>query len=179
VGLLEITTGPATDRQRELAGLIGLTVLGTEPRDVVGVMLEEHLRPLIWGLEPARATDRQRDFLTELGASEADDAGLFKRTASAWIAHYLALRTIDCLRGLALVRGDAVIKRSTWRDPENGRLHESLDYEVVASIGSNGLVYFRGGNGKCGWPSSLERATPTTHREDYPQIRELADETSG
>jgi hypothetical protein len=37
-------------------------------------------------------------------------------------------------------------------------LHESLDYRIVSSVGSNGLVYFKGGNGQCGWPANLRRA---------------------
>lgn len=35
---------------------------------------------------------------------------------------------------------------------------ESLDYFITSSIGSEGLVYFRGGNGRCGWASTLRQA---------------------
>lgn len=175
VRLLGESTRPATDQQRELASTIGLALTGSEPRGVAAVMLEEHLQPLIWGRGPESATDRQRSFLVELGSRKADDARLTKRVASAWIEHYLAVRNAECLRNLALVRGDAVIKRTLWRHPGDGRLHETLDYAVVSSIGANGMVYFRGGNGKCGWPSSLTRAPGRTRREDFPQFRELTD----
>jgi hypothetical protein len=177
VRLLNERTGPATARQRELAGTIGLALTGTEPMGVAAVMLEEHLQPLIWGTESEPATDRQRAFLVELGSREADGAGLTKRAASAWIEHYLAVRTIECLRHLALGRGDAIIKRTLWRHPEDRRMHETLDYAVVSSIGADGLVYFRGGNGKCGWPSSLTRVPAGSHREDFPQFRELPDDS--
>lgn len=90
VRLLEESTGPATDQQRELASTVGLALVGTWPRGVVAVLLEEYLQPLIWGGESERATDRQRAFLVELGSRVADDAGLTKRTASAWIQHHLA-----------------------------------------------------------------------------------------
>jgi len=150
VRLLEVGTRPATNQQRKLASTVGLALVGTEPRGVAAVLLEEHLQPFIWGKESDRATDRQRAFLVELGSSVADDAGLTKRTASAWIEYHLALRNIECLRYLALVRDDAVIKRTRWRHPETGRLYKTLDYAVVSSIRANGMVYFRGGDGKCG-----------------------------
>lgn len=130
------------------------------------------------GGESERATDRQRAFLVELGSHVADDAGLTKRTASAWIQHHLALRSIESLRRLTLVRDDAVIKRTCWRHPETERPCETLDYAVVSSIGADGMVYFRGGNGRCGWPSSLTRAPARTRRDDYPKFRGLSDEST-
>lgn len=178
VRLLGESTGPATDQQRELASTVGLALAGTEPRGVAAVLLEEHLQPLIWGGESERATDRQRAFLVELGSHVADDAGLTKRTASAWIQHHLALRSIESLRRLTLVRDDAVIKRTCWRHPETERPCETLDYAVVSSIGADGMVYFRGGNGRCGWPSSLTRAPARTRRDDYPKFRGLSDEST-
>lgn len=176
--LLEQNTGPATDQQRELADTVGLALAGTEPRGVAAILLEEHLQPLIRGGESERATDRQRAFLVELGSRVADDAGLTKRTASAWIQHHLALRSIESLRRLALVRDDTVIKRTRWRHPETERLCETLDYAVVSSIGADGMVYFRGGNGRCGWPSSLTRAPARIRRDDYPKFRELSDNST-
>jgi hypothetical protein len=176
VRLLDERTGPATDQQRELASTIGFPLTGMEPMGVTAVMLEEHLEPLIWGRVPEPATDRQRVFLAELGSDEADNALLTKQVASAWIGHWLAVRTATCLRHLVLVRGDAVIKRTLWRNPQDGRLHEALDYVMVSSIGADGLVYFRGGNGQCGWPSSLMRPPMGSHQEDFPQLRELSDE---
>jgi hypothetical protein len=176
VRLLDESARGATDQQRKLASTIGLELVGTEPRRVAAVMLEEHLRPLMWGEQSEPATDRQRAFLVELGSHEADDALLARPVASAWIGHYLAVRTAGCLRHLALVRGDAVIKRTLWKHPVDGRLCETLDYAVVSSIGADGVVHFRGGNGKRGWPSSLTRAAVQTSREDFPQFRELSDD---
>lgn len=170
VRLLELRTGPSTPRQRELAEQFGLAWGGTEPHDVVGLMLEEHVRLVIWGTQPKPATARQRAFLVKLGATRAADPSLTKAVASAWIEHHLALRTIERLRTLGLTRGDAVIKRTIWRHPETGLPHESRDYFIVSTIGAGGLVYFKGGNGRCGWPSSLERATEADSPSDFPQF---------
>jgi hypothetical protein len=45
----------------------------------------------------------------------------------------------DCLRNLVLIRGDAVINRTLWRNPEDGGPHETLEYAVVSSMGADGL----------------------------------------
>ncbi len=54
-------------------------------------MLEERLRPIIWGLtRPEPATERQLAFLASLSAPLAKDPLLTKVLASAWIDHYLS-----------------------------------------------------------------------------------------
>jgi hypothetical protein len=177
VRLLEAETGdPATGQQRALAAMTGLALAGSEPRGVVAVMLEEHLRPTIWGVQPERATDRQRNLLSSFGVADAADALLSRRVASAWISHHFAVRTLEHLRRLVLERGDAVIKRSRSRSAADGKLYEHVEYGVVSSIGANGRVYFRGGGGRSAWPSSLERAPATSRPEDYPQFREATDD---
>ena len=133
--LEEETAKVATEQQRELAAMIGVTLTGREPRSVVAVTLEEHLRPVIWGVEPELASDRQRALLNSFGVVEAAESHLSKRVASAWISHHLVLRTVEDLRRLALVRDDAVIKRSRIRNPLDGQVYEGLRYGVVSSIG--------------------------------------------
>ena len=159
VRLLQIATGSATPAQLALAHQVRLILTGREPHNVVAVLLEDHLKPSIWGSTPDSASDRQRAFLQTLGATGAEQPDLSKAVASAWIDHHLSLRTIESLRALRIVTGDKVIKRSIWTDPTTGELHEATYGFTVSSIGRDGLVYFRGGNGKCGWPSSLTRAT--------------------
>jgi hypothetical protein len=138
-------------------------------------MLEEYLRPTIWGTETEAepATERQRAFLKALGSTRSAQPSLTKPVASAWIDHHLSLRNTQRLRDLLLARGDAVLKRTVWPHTQTVRPHESLEYSIVSSIGANGLVYFKGGNGKCGWPSTLTRAAPTDTPGGYPQFREL------
>jgi hypothetical protein len=45
----------------------------------------------------------------------------------------------------------------------------------VSGIGADGLVYFKDGNRKCGWPSSLRLAGPEEDPALYPKIRPLDD----
>ncbi len=172
VRLLEGGTGAPTDAQRSLVEKLGLIVNGHEPRDVLGVMLEEHLRPIIWGTSTEPASERQLAFLDSLRGSNAR-SGLSKPLASAWIDHYLALRNTDKLRSLRLQRGDTVVRRFRWRHPADHQLHETEELYVVSSIGPAGLVYFKGGNGKCGWASSLEQVPPAGNHDDYPRYTAL------
>jgi hypothetical protein len=159
--LLESQAGPATSAQRGLADNLGLRLADDVPRSVTSVLLEDHLRPTVWGDEPELATEKQRAFLARLGATDvAADADLSKAAASAWIDYRFTLQTIRHLKELRLVSGDQVVKWHAWRDPESGETMEFEDQHVVSSIGVDGLVYFKGGNGKCGWPSSLRRSKP-------------------
>jgi len=74
--------GPATADQRQLASRVDLA-LGDEPRAVAAAMLEDYLAPAIRGATPLAATDRQRDFLRELGPPQADQQLLTRNVASA------------------------------------------------------------------------------------------------
>jgi hypothetical protein len=179
VRLLELSIGLSTPAQRALADQFGLTLGGDEPRGILGVMLEERILPLIWDVDtaPEIASERQRNFLRTLGiASAANCPALTKRLASAWIDHQLTIRTIESLRRLQIRTGDAVIKRTVWRRHLPGiPPHETFEICYVSSIGANGMVYFKGGNGSCGWPSLLYRAGPEDEPSAYPQDRIIAD----
>lgn len=167
--LLDAQTGPPRPAQLTLAQTVGLTLVGDEPHNVVAAMLEDHLRPIVWNVDPAPATDRQIQFLRHLTATTR--SGLSKNVASAWIDHHLALKTRTRLAALQLKEGDAVIKSQRFHDPESGQPIEILDYCVVSSIGANGLVYFKGGNGNCGWPSTLRNVNASDELESYPTFR--------
>ena len=176
VRILEMRTGTASEAQRGLARTVGLRLNGDEPHCVASALLDDYLRPLIWSTESEPATDSQRRFLSELGGVHATDPELTKSVASAWIDHQLSLRTIASLNLLAPTSGDAVIRRRSWRNPESGTIIESLDCFIVSSIGANGLVYFKGGNGACGWPSSLRRIYEDEDPATFPQYIELSAE---
>lgn len=94
---------------------------------------------------------RRRPYLTALSPSFTLN-GESRAEISAWIDHYLSLATADALEKLALKRGDAIRVRY------QSDIQESPFYwsGVASSIGSQGLVYFKGGNGKCAWPRSIE-----------------------
>lgn len=156
--LLEEAAGPPTREQIDLAGKVGLVYAG-EPRGVFSEVIEAWLRPTIWQKGPDPATERQLAFLGALGhAHKRQD--ISRRVASAWIEHYLSLRTASALKELRLVAGDAVSQEHSDIDSMTGEIHVWYQPRTVSSIGENGLVYFRGGNGQCGWPSLLRRPVP-------------------
>lgn len=124
-------------------------------------MLEEYLRPRIWGVltpKASPATSKQLEFLGAIARDRSfERVSLSKSLASAWIGHYLAVRTADSLQKLRLAAGDRVVHQSTSVDHSTGELHDWTNFCIVSSIGARGLVYFKGGNGKCGWPTNLSR----------------------
>jgi hypothetical protein len=160
--LLELSIGPPTSRQRTLANQFGLLLNDDELYRVAGVMLEDHLMRLVWDestvSEPA--SERQRNFLRSLGAVWIAQSGsLSKGVASAWIDHHLAVRTAEQLRRPRLKADDAVIKRTiSSKQLDYIAVYETLEFYYVSSIGADGLVYFKGCSGKCGWPSWLRLA---------------------
>lgn len=171
--MMSEAVGQATDEQRELAARVDL-MLGDEPRAVAAALLDDHLEPAIRGTRPLDATDRQRDFLHQLGFSHADQPGLTRGVASAWIDHLLTLQTIDHLIQLQPARNEAVIVRRVTEF--EGKRMESLDYKYISSIGSGGLLYFKGGNGACAPARRVIRALSSENSRDYPQFRELSDD---
>lgn len=175
VRLMSEAVGPATDEQRQLAARVGL-VLDDEPRAIAAALLEDHLQPAIRGTQPLAATDRQREFLHQLGSRHADRRDLTRTVASAWIDHMLTLQTIDHLIRLQPVRNDAVIVRKVTEF--EGRRLESLDYKRISSIGDNGLLYFMGGNGQCAYPHRVVKALPSDNPVNYPQFNELSDDST-
>ena len=152
---LEAAAGPATVEQLDLAAKIGIRH-DDEPRAVLAAAIEAFLRPTIWQERPKTATERQLAFLDELGHM-AEMAELPRSVASAWIEHYLSLRTARELRKLRLRAGDVVDHEHRHVDPTTGELRVWSQEQTVSSIGGSGLVYFRGGNGQCSWPSHLRR----------------------
>lgn len=111
---------------------------------------------MLYALRPLPATDRQLDFLEKLGHAHVRPE-MHRRVASAWIDYYLSLLTADALESLRLKAGDQVHHEHQYVDPSTGEVTDLGGSVTVSSIGSNGLVYFRGGNGRCGWPTNLRR----------------------
>ncbi len=168
--------GLATDAQQALARTVSLTLTGDEPRTVVAALLDDHLQPAIHGTHPKPATDRQRQFLAELGGPQADEPQLNRNIASAWIEHLLTLRTIEALIRLQPAKNDAVIARKVTNF--EGQTTESLYFHIISSIGADGLIYFKGGNGQCARAGRVTKALPSDNPNDYPQFRELTEDQS-
>ncbi|MEV4900668.1 hypothetical protein AB0K08_04925 [Citricoccus sp. NPDC055426] len=154
--LLEESAGPPTDEQLGLALKVGYRFTD-ESRVVLAAAIEAWLRPTIWQEQLYPATERQQAVLRELGHT-GEVAELSRPVASAWIEHHLAARTAVALRKLRLRSGDIVDHEQRHVDPATGEVHVWSEAQTVSSIGRNGLVYFRGGNGRCGWPSKIRRS---------------------
>ncbi|CAN5408295.1 hypothetical protein BH09ACT7_BH09ACT7_05090 [soil metagenome] len=169
--LLSASVEPATEAQLALAELLGFVLSGAEPRAVAAVLLEDHLQPKIWGKQPEPATEPQIALLARLDAPQAHLPGLTKTSASAWIDHHLTLKTIEDLIRLRPAKNDAMIERRVTETLD--RQLESLTFRVISSIGADGLVYFKGGNGQCSRPHRLEKAAPDANPRDYPRFTEL------
>jgi hypothetical protein len=151
----------ASEDQIQLAIETGCALRLPLPRIVAAAYLRDHLDARIAGdgpSSPRAATPRQLVFLKSLIASgpprrDARTIGI----VSAWITYYLALRSIDCLSALRIGSGDVVMRRHDWTDSIDGTVRTYEDKMIVSSIGADGLVYFKGGNGQCAHPHRLRR----------------------
>ena len=159
--LMEAHIGPVTQAQQALAAAVGFAMPQDLPRGVAALMLEDHLLPRIWAdsaHDPSPASEKQVAFLEVLSNDRALQHGILtKRVASAWIDHYLTRRNLLRLCELKIRSGDKVTKIETWANQVTGEMHSRDTEHVVSSIGGSGLVYFKGGNGQCAWPSTLRQ----------------------
>lgn len=153
--------GEASTDQTRLAAMTGCVLPLPLPRVVAAAHLRDQLDHRINGSDPSPqrvATARQIEFLAGLAPQGFLPAEpLTVGVASAWISYYLALRSIACLIDLQLVSGDAVLREHRATDLQDGTIYTFEDEKIVSSIGVDGLVYFRGGNGQCAHPHRLRR----------------------
>lgn len=152
---LEAQTSGTTLPQRELADTIGLK-LSNEPATVAIALIEAFLRPALYGNSASLATPKQSAFLASLG-HKPDSSDMPRSVASAWIDHYLSVRTLTSLRELKPKAGDLLRHSKDFVDPGTGEVETVETDVVVSSIGSTGRVYFKGGNSSSGWPRDLCR----------------------
>lgn len=178
--LLVEQCGAPTKKQLALARSYNVRLAGVEPRCVAGRLIYETLEAVIWGTDlpdPPVATSRQRSFLASLGESGiASFPRLSKGVASTWIDHLLKLRTAARLHELKLKKGDHVIMSRFIRSAFNPHVEQEQDWKivtrhVVSSIGANGMVYFKGGNGSCGWPQAIRRPESDDDENEYAVVR--------
>lgn len=153
----ETQTSGITFPQRELADTVGLK-LSNEPAAVAIALIEAFLRPVLYGTSASLATPKQSAFLASLG-HKPDSSDMPRPVASAWIDHYLSVRTLKSLRELQPKAGDSVRHSKNFVDPSTGEIETVETDVVVSSIGSTGRVYFKGGNSYSGWPTELSRDT--------------------
>jgi len=140
VNSLEEYAGPVTPEQERLASQIGIDLDPELPALVAAERLKRGLKEALRVDDEGPPTFGQREFLKDLAneLGEAMPSDIATRSdASAWILVWDARRTIQALRRLRLKRGDVV------EIPGGNR-----EIEMVASIGADGSVYFRGGGGR-------------------------------
>jgi len=124
------------------------------PWGVAAVLIESHVSSVVWGTTPKPVTKPQSGLLRQLGHSGAVDS---RTIASAWIEHYYATRCADALKRWKPMRGDVVTLEHDRLDVATGELYRTTTEGAISSIGDSGLIYFRGGNGKCGWATHITR----------------------
>lgn len=143
--------GPPSAELLNLAWRLDVEYDRNCPGMVVAAAVRDRVDPVLHDRPAELPTEGQEEYLSSLSreVGVVVDAPRTLREASAWIDFLLATRTATVLAQMRPNRGDVVDKvRSTDRG-EGGSRH------VISSIRDNGLVYFRGGNGYCGWVSSL------------------------
>lgn len=110
--------------------------LSNEPAIVATALIEASLRPALYGTSAPLATPKQSAFLASLG-HKADSSNMPRPVASAWIDHYLSVRTLKSLRELQPKAGDLLRHSKKFVDPQYRR-------------GGNG------GNGSCRFQHRIE-----------------------
>ena len=142
---------PATPFQQSIASLLHLEIEGDTER-VAAARIREYIAEAILERERIEpATDRQIDYGHVLELNLEDDT---KAVASAKIEDRLNILNQQAIDKLALKQGDRVIHTTVFRSDEGEHTYDRE--EIVSSIGNNLLVYFKGGNGKCGWPTQIK-----------------------
>lgn len=144
--------GPPSGELADLARRLDVEFERTWPAFVVAAAVRDRVDPLLHERPVQPPTEAQEDYLStlshEVGVVVNPPRTL--REASGWIDFLLATRTAAVLAQMKPNRGDVVDKFRVSEGGERGSRH------VISSIRDDGLVYFRGANGYCGWASSLQ-----------------------
>jgi hypothetical protein len=147
VAEIRIATGGNTAIQRQLASVAGIALPEAMPRLVAAARLKAALGTELY-IDPAKdRSDIHDEIIAELDTSDhrVSPAPADAREADAWI-HYLRLkRRQQHLEQLQLAAGDIVEVSGS----------PSLELAEVSSIGSDGIVYFKGGGGARAWPDMV------------------------
>lgn len=146
---LRARLGPATADQRALAAKIGLTLRTRIPARIAAAELSDHLGKLI-GHEVSSPSDEQAEYIEDLApwSQRGDPTPKTRATASAWIDVLLARRALEALTMLKPNIRDIVVE---WRDDDQRGPPDELAPQrrrIVASLGEDGTVHFRGGGGR-------------------------------
>ncbi len=135
---------PCDDEQRAIASAVGAQIPESLPRIVAAARVRSIVASR-FGLTLRKSREYRQEFLAELAeeASHEIPGPESDEEAQSWIEYFYLRRRLEALRRLRLSKGDVVSRGS------------SLDqFDAVASIGDNGIVYFTGGRSRA-WPDQL------------------------
>ena len=140
----------ATQVQIQIAKDLGIEVSKDSFR-VAAARILDLVAPAI-GYNAKPATSKQVEFAKGLGIDVTSDSS---RVASARIQDKLEEVNSRALKELRLAPGDKVVVRKTYTF--SGQEYMDEREYVVSSIKDNGMVYFKGGNGKCAWACKVQK----------------------
>lgn len=150
--LLAVETGPATDRQRKMAALAGISIADGMPHIVAAARLrvalaqDLHLRDSHAVREDSLAWIKQLWSGTKLPVLPVT-----QEEANGWIEHLFLVKRRAALLHLRPVQGDVVATAEG-------------DYAAISSIGTNGRLYFTGGLGRGAWPDQVSMVARATDK---------------
>jgi flavin-dependent dehydrogenase len=152
---------PSTPYQQEIARRLGIDVT-SETQAVAGARILDIVeRALDPDTERRSATPRQIEFARKLGLDPVVESF---HVCSAQIDDHLRTLNEEAIARLQLKPGDRVIKTDSVEI--DGQEHTLTREYVISSIGANGRVWFKGGNGAGAWPTQLAPASTISSEED-------------
>lgn len=141
-----------TKYQEYIASLLGIDVSG-DTQSVAAARIQDFLSPAVEvNIEIRPVTSRQIQLAKSLGVDVSEDSF---NVAFAKIGDKFAERNKELLDELQLMPGDWVVKQK----------EDVLDIAsrtfMISSIGRNGRIYFKGGNGWGAWPHEIKKVEPS------------------
>ena len=109
---------------------------------VAAAKIEDIIDQNFWGKELGTPTEKQSELAAKFGYDISEET---QRVGSAVIEDIMAQLNLELIEEQNLMPGDIV--KNKW-DP----LHREY---IISSIREDGLVFFKGGNGKRAWARNL------------------------
>ena len=141
-----------SDYQKRIAALLGIDI-SRDTQGVAAAKIKDIVTPAISvDTKVYPATPRQLALADSLEIDVSQDSF---NVAFAKIADRLSEQNKELLDELRLKSGDKVVK--CQRVEIEGRIEELSNEYTVSSIGRDGRIYFKGGNGQGAWPNKVTK----------------------
>ncbi len=150
--VLAEATAAATQKQQELGEILGKRIPPDVPRVVAAAILRVALAEEL-NLQPQPVSYFSESRLKILHRKDLPISPQNEDEAAAWISYLRLLGRLECLLELKLCEGDIV---------------ETYDGEVaeISSIGQDGRVIFKGGQGYGAWPDLISVIARASENSD-------------